>query len=89
MLQFLPSRLTFPQIGEHLFLSRSTIKTHAMAIYRKLGASSRDDAVATRARAGAGRARGAGLTTPPAQRRSATWSHPPGTMPWVVLSACM
>jgi LuxR family maltose regulon positive regulatory protein len=50
VLQFLPSRLTFAQIGEHLYLSRTTIKTHAMAIYRKLGASSRDDAV-TRARA--------------------------------------
>lgn len=50
VLQFLPSRLTFAQIGEHLFLSRATIKTHAMAIYRKLGVSSRDDAIA-RARA--------------------------------------
>jgi len=46
VLQFLPSRLTFPQIGEHLFLSRTTIKTHAMAIYRKLGVSTRDEAVA-------------------------------------------
>lgn len=50
VLQFLPSRLTFAQIGEHLFLSRATVKTHAMAIYRKLGVSSRDDAIA-RARA--------------------------------------
>ncbi len=50
VLPFLPSRLTFQQIGEHLFLSQTTIKTHALAIYRKLGASSRDDAVA-RARA--------------------------------------
>ena len=46
VLQFLPSRLTFQQIGEHLFLSQTTIKTHAQAIYRKLGASSRDEAVA-------------------------------------------
>jgi LuxR family maltose regulon positive regulatory protein len=46
VLQFLPSRLTFPQIGEHLFLSQTTIKTHAQSIYRKLGASSRDEAVA-------------------------------------------
>jgi LuxR family maltose regulon positive regulatory protein len=46
VLQFLPSRLTFEQIGEHLFLSRSTVKTHAASIYRKLGASCRDDAVA-------------------------------------------
>ena len=46
VLQFLPSRLTFQQIGEHLFLSQTTIKTHAQAIYRKLGTSSRDEAVA-------------------------------------------
>ena len=45
VLQFLPSRLTFQQIGEHLFLSQTTVKTHAMSIYRKLGATSRDDAV--------------------------------------------
>jgi LuxR family maltose regulon positive regulatory protein len=50
ILQFLPSRLTFDQIGEHLFLSRATVKSHAAAVYRKLGASSRDEAVA-RARA--------------------------------------
>lgn len=46
VLQFLPSRMTFQQIGEHLFLSQTTIKTHAQAIYRKLGVSSRDEAVA-------------------------------------------
>ncbi|MFZ0529217.1 MAG: LuxR C-terminal-related transcriptional regulator [Propionicimonas sp.] len=46
VLQFLPSRLTFRQIGEHLFLSQTTIKTHSLSIYRKLGVSSRDDAVA-------------------------------------------
>jgi LuxR family transcriptional regulator, maltose regulon positive regulatory protein len=45
VLQFLPSRLTFDQIGEHLFLSRATIKSHAAAVYRKLGVSTRDEAV--------------------------------------------
>jgi len=50
VLQFLPSHLTFPQIGEHLFLSANTVKTHALSIYRKLGATSRNEAV-TRARA--------------------------------------
>ena len=49
VLQFLPSHLTFPQIGEHVFLSGTTVKTHALSIYRKLGATSRDEAV-TRAR---------------------------------------
>ena len=50
VLQFLPSHLTFPQIGEHLFLSANTVKTHALSIYRKLGATSRNEAV-TRAHA--------------------------------------
>jgi LuxR family maltose regulon positive regulatory protein len=49
VLQFLPSHLTFRQIGEHLFLSANTVKTHALAVYRKLGVTSRDEAV-TRAR---------------------------------------
>ena len=46
VLQFLPSRLTFQQIGEHLFLSQTTVKSHALSVYRKLGVSSRDEAVA-------------------------------------------
>jgi len=46
VLQFLPSRLTFQQIGEHLFLSQTTVKTHALSVYRKLEVSSRDEAVA-------------------------------------------
>jgi LuxR family maltose regulon positive regulatory protein len=45
VLQFLPSHLTFPKIGEHLFLSTNTVKTHALAIYRKLGVTSRAQAV--------------------------------------------
>lgn len=45
VLQYLPSHLTFRQIGEHLFVSESTVKTHALAIYRKLGAASRNEAV--------------------------------------------
>jgi LuxR family maltose regulon positive regulatory protein len=57
VLQFLPSHLTFPQIGQHLFLSGNTVKTHAMSIYRKLGVRSRADAVA--------RAESLGLVEPP------------------------
>lgn len=45
VLQFLPSHLSFPQIGEHLHLSQNTVKTHALAIYRKLGVASRAEAV--------------------------------------------
>jgi LuxR family maltose regulon positive regulatory protein len=45
VLQFLPSHLSIPQIGEHLFLSPNTVKSHTLAIYRKFGVSSRDEAV--------------------------------------------
>ena len=45
VLQFMPTHLTYPQVGEHLFLSANTVKTHALSIYRKLGVTSRDQAV--------------------------------------------
>ena len=45
MLPFLATHLSFREIGERLFLSRHTIKSHAMAIYRKLSVTSRTDAV--------------------------------------------
>lgn len=45
VLQFMPSNLTFPMIGEHLFLSTNTVKTHVKSIYRKFGVYSRADAV--------------------------------------------
>ena len=37
--------LSFREIGERLYLSRHTVKSHAMAIYRKLGVASRNAAV--------------------------------------------
>jgi LuxR family maltose regulon positive regulatory protein len=45
VLHYMPSHLTYPQIGEHLFLSANTVKTHALSIYRKLDVTSRNDAV--------------------------------------------
>jgi LuxR family transcriptional regulator, maltose regulon positive regulatory protein len=45
LLPLLPSYLTFREIGERLFVSRNTAKTQALSIYRKLGASSRSEAV--------------------------------------------
>ncbi len=50
VLRFLPTHHSFREIGEQLHLSRFTIKSQALAIYRKLGVCSRGDAVA-RARA--------------------------------------
>ncbi|MFA5884513.1 MAG: LuxR C-terminal-related transcriptional regulator [Acidimicrobiia bacterium] len=45
VLAWLPTHLSFVEIGEELFLSRNTVKSHAMAIYRKLGVTSRSAAV--------------------------------------------
>ena len=46
LLPLLSTHLSFPQIAEEMVLSRYTIKSQAMSIYRKLGASSRSQAVA-------------------------------------------
>jgi LuxR family maltose regulon positive regulatory protein len=45
LLSFLPTHLTFGQIGDELCLSVNTVKSQAKAIYRKLDAISRHDAV--------------------------------------------
>jgi LuxR family maltose regulon positive regulatory protein len=45
VLPLLSTRLSFPEIGAELFLSRNTIKSTANSIYRKLGVSSRSQAV--------------------------------------------
>ena len=45
LLPLLPTHLSFPEIGARLFLSRHTVKTQAIAIYRKLDVSSRGEAV--------------------------------------------
>ena len=45
VLRYLPTHLTFTAIAEELFVSRNTVKTQAISIYRKLGVSSRDPAV--------------------------------------------
>ena len=45
VLQHLPTNLTLADIAERLFVSRNTVKTQAIAIYRKLGAASRGEAV--------------------------------------------
>jgi LuxR family transcriptional regulator, maltose regulon positive regulatory protein len=53
LLRLLPSELSLREIADSLYVSRNTVKTHARAVYRKLGASTRDQAV--------GRARELGL----------------------------
>ena len=45
LLPLLATHLTFPEIAEQMSLSRSTVKAEATSIYRKLGTSSRNQAV--------------------------------------------
>jgi LuxR family transcriptional regulator, maltose regulon positive regulatory protein len=49
LLPLLSTHLTFPEIGQDLFLSPHTVKSQAKSIYRKLGAATRSQVV-TRAR---------------------------------------
>ena len=53
MLQLAADGLTQREIADQLFISYNTVKTHLKATYRKLGATSRDDALSRYARPGA------------------------------------
>jgi LuxR family maltose regulon positive regulatory protein len=46
LLPLLTTHLSFAEIAERLFVSRNTVKTQAISIYRKLDVSSRSDAIA-------------------------------------------
>ena len=48
----LPTHRSLEEIGEVLYVSRNTVKTHAVSIYRKLGVSGRSAAVARAATLG-------------------------------------
>ncbi len=52
LLPMLTTHLTFQEIGDRLYVSRNTIKTQAISIYRKLGAASRSEAIARAAELG-------------------------------------
>jgi LuxR family maltose regulon positive regulatory protein len=45
LLPLLTTHLTFREIGERLGVTRSTVKTQAISMYRKLGVSSRSEAI--------------------------------------------
>jgi LuxR family transcriptional regulator, maltose regulon positive regulatory protein len=45
LLPYLQTHLTIREIGERLFVSRNTVSSEVSSIYRKLGVSSRSDAV--------------------------------------------
>ncbi len=46
LLPLLTTHLSFREIAELLFVSRNTVKTQAISVYRKLGVSSRSEAIA-------------------------------------------
>jgi LuxR family maltose regulon positive regulatory protein len=46
LIPLLATHLSFREIGERLYVSRNTVKTQAISLYRKLGVSSRSDAIA-------------------------------------------
>jgi LuxR family maltose regulon positive regulatory protein len=46
ILAFLPTHLSFREIADRLYVSANTVKTQAHAVYRKLDAASRSEAVA-------------------------------------------
>ena len=52
VLHMLGGSLSLREIGHELYVSANTVKTHTQAIYRKLGVSSRHDAVARGKRLG-------------------------------------
>jgi LuxR family transcriptional regulator, maltose regulon positive regulatory protein len=45
LLPYLATHLMFPEIASRLFISRNTVKTESISIYRKLGVSSRSQAI--------------------------------------------
>jgi LuxR family maltose regulon positive regulatory protein len=45
LLPYLATHLAFQEIAGRLFISRNTVKTEAVSIYRKLGVSSRSEAI--------------------------------------------
>jgi LuxR family maltose regulon positive regulatory protein len=45
LLPYLPTHLSFREIGERLFVSPHTVKSQAISIYRKLGVTSRSSAI--------------------------------------------
>ena len=62
VLTYLPTHLSLQEIATTVHLSRNTVKSHALAIYRKLGVTSRAEAVAEALRLGL---LAPGATSPP------------------------
>ena len=64
LLHYLPTHLSFREIADELIVSNNTVKSQAQSIYRKLGVSSRGEAVACAQAAGLVDAGPAGTQSP-------------------------
>jgi len=64
LLPLLSTHLSFREIGERLFVSRNTIKTQAISVYRKLGVSSRSAAITRADELGLVEGAAGGVSTP-------------------------
>jgi LuxR family transcriptional regulator, maltose regulon positive regulatory protein len=76
VLRFLPTHLSLREIAEELVVSPNTVKTQAQAVYRKLGVSSRTEAVSCAHAAGMLDGDALPLRRPPGQK--ARDERPPG-----------
>ena len=52
LLPLLATHFSFREIGDRLHVSRNTVKTQAISVYRKLGVSNRSDAIERAGRLG-------------------------------------
>ena len=52
LLPLLTTHLSFQEIADRLYVSRNTVKTQAVSVYRKLGVSSRSEAISRAAQLG-------------------------------------
>jgi LuxR family maltose regulon positive regulatory protein len=45
VVRYLPSRMSSAEVAASLYISLNTLKTHLRSIYRKLGVSTREEAI--------------------------------------------
>ena len=84
VLAMLPYYLSFKEIGQRLGVKGTTVKTHALSIYGKLGASSRSEAVDLAVEAGLLEPFPAtGPASRPGLPRRGGCSRPLGMMDWL------
>jgi LuxR family maltose regulon positive regulatory protein len=67
LLPLLSTHLSYQEISERLFISKNTVKSQAYSAYRKLGVSSRSEAVV--------RARELGLDAPSRTPTRSRWEE--------------